>query len=351
MNCPADPKSILIIRLSSLGDIVILTPLFRSLREKYPSARIDFVTKVEFASLVTNNPHLSNVITYDPRTKFTGWKQLCRQIQTQRYDLLIDMHNNIRSHILARQLRPVTLLRYYKPRFKRFLLFYFWLNFFPRDFRLLAEYFKVLRPLGITEPPDNMPTARPEVFVSNAATAKALTILDKCGIREPFITILPIATWPNKLFPLEKYTNLARRINTELKVPVLWLGGHRDAHLQQLNYLIPGKSTRLAGETTLEESLALLSLSRAVIGNDTGLTYAAEALGVPVILILGPTARETGAGCYAPDSITLESRLFCRPCSQKGDRRCYRRRQQLCFDLITDAQIFDALVKITGAKP
>jgi len=351
MNYPADPKSILIIRLSSLGDIVILTPLFRRLREKYPSARIDFVTKVEFASLVAHNPHLTHVVIYDSHTKFGGWKALGHQLQAQRYDLLIDLHNNIRSHILAWQLRPVPLLRYYKPRLKRFLLFYLWLNFFPRDFRLLTEYFKVLRRLGITDSPDGRSAARPEIFVSNAARAKALTILEKCGIREPFVTILPVATWPNKLFPLEKYIKVARRINSELKMPVLWLGGKRDVELQKLNYLIPGKSVRLAGETTLEESIALLSLSRAVIGNDTGLTYAAEALEVPVVLILGPTARETGAGCWATNSITLESQLFCRPCSQKGDRRCYRRRQLLCFDLITDAQVFDALVKITGAKP
>jgi ADP-heptose:LPS heptosyltransferase len=88
-----------------------------------------------------------------------------------------------------------------------------------------------------------------------------------------------------------------------------------------------------------------------VIGNDTGLTYAAEALGVPVALILGPTSLETGAGSHADHSITLEAKVFCRPCSQKGDRRCYRRRHQLCFDLISTSQVFDALVKILGAEP
>jgi len=346
LTTTTNPNSILIIRLSSIGDIINLTPIFRSLREKYPLARIDFLTKMEFAEIVANNPFLSNIITYDSGTKLAGWRDLCRQLKAQDYDLLIDMHNNIRSHILSHYLRGTSLLRYHKPYLRRFLLFYFWLNFFSHDFRLLKEYYKVLQPLGINYPP----TAKPEIFLEPEAVSKARDVLVKYGISEPFIIILPIATWPNKLFPLEKYINVARRINTDLQMPVIWLGGKADIHLQQLDYLVPGKSVRLAGETTLSESLALIGLSRAVIGNDTGLTYAAEALGKPVILILGPTARETGAGCYAPKSIVLEAQLFCRPCSQKGDRRCYRRQRQLCFNQITDAQVYDALVKIIGAE-
>lgn len=347
MNIPANPTAILIVRLSSLGDIVILTPLFRRLREQYPSARIDLVTKSQFVSLVHDNPFLSNIIAYDSNTKLSGWLNLCRQLKAQNYDLFLDLHNNIRSHILGWYLRRIPRLRYHKPRIKRFLLFYLWLNFFPRDFCLLSDYFKVLRPLGIREPH----SARPEIFLSPDAIAKARNILADRGITGPFIVILPIATWPNKLFPLAKYIHVARRINSDLKLPVLWLGGRRDVQLQELDYLIPGLSVRIAGETDLEESLGLISQSRAVIGNDTGLTYAAEALGVPVVLVLGPTARETGAGSFAPESITLEPKLFCRPCSQKGDRRCYRRRRQLCLDLISDAQVFAALEKITGAKP
>ncbi|HPC35082.1 MAG TPA: glycosyltransferase family 9 protein [Candidatus Marinimicrobia bacterium] len=344
MTTITNPNSILIIRLSSMGDIVVLTPIFRSFREKYPSARIDFLTKKDFAEIVANNPFLSNIIAYDSSTGLAGWRELCQKLAAQDYDLLIDMHNNIRSHILSHYLRRVSLLRYHKPYLRRFLLFYLWLNLFPPDFRLLKEYFKVLQSLGINYPPD----ARPEIFLKPEAITKARDILAKYEISEPFVTILPIANWPNKLFPLEKYIKVARRINTDLQMPVLWLGGKGDIHLQQLDYLVPGKSVRLAGETTLSESLALISLSRAVIGSDTGLTYAAEALGKPVVLILGPTSQETGAGCYAPKSTVLEAQLFCRPCSQKGDRRCYRRRRQLCFDQITDGQVFEALEKIIG---
>ena len=154
-------------RLSSMGDIVVLTPIFRSLREKYPLARIDFLTKMEFAEIVANNPFLSNIITYDSGTKLAGWRDLCRQLKAQDYDLLIDMHNNIRSHILSHYLRRVSLLRYQKPYLRRFLLFYFWLNFFPHDFRLLKEYYKVLQPLGLT-----IRRPLPEIFSSRKQLPK-----------------------------------------------------------------------------------------------------------------------------------------------------------------------------------
>jgi len=339
-----EPKKILVIRLSSLGDIVILTPIFKSLRERFPEAQIDFLVKKEFKSIVAENPYISNVITFDIKEKLQGWNKLCRLLAHENYNLFIDMHNNFRSWILSLFLIKVPKLRYYKPRLLRFLLFYFLINFFPKSFSLLGEYFKVLRPLGI-----GLPDSKPEIFLSNYSLEKAKSILKNKGVKNQFVAILPIATWSNKRYPLKKYEELARRINDELNITVVWLGGERDAYLNDLSYLQPFKSIKIIGETDLEESLGILSQSSLVVGNDTGLTYSAEALGVPIVLILGPTSRETGAGHYCEKSVTLQKDIWCRPCSQKGDRRCYRRKQY-CMEGISSDEIFKAVRKIIEGK-
>ena len=88
--------------------------------------------------------------------------------------------------------------------------------------------------------------------------------------------------------------------------------------------------------------MAILSLANYVIGSDTGLTHAAEALGKPVSMILGPTSRETGAGVNLKESINLEKDLWCRPCSQNGKALCYRT-NQVCMDSISAKDVLQTI--------
>jgi len=331
-------RKVLIVRLSSIGDIVILTPIFRSIKEKFPYARIHYLIKKEFYPIVQDNPYVDRFWLYDVREGFRGWVRICRELASEDYDLLIDMHNVLRTWILSLILFKAIQLRYYKPRLFRFLLFYFYINLFPPDYSLLKEYYNVLKPLGI-----NYNGQKPEIFLNEKIVDKAKNELRNIGLNGPFATILPIANWKNKRYSLEKYAILAERITREYNLSVLWLGGKNDIYLKELpirdknsNYLYLSQDMAL--------SLGILSLSNLVIGNDTGLTYAAEAIGVPTILILGPTSCETGAGLYTDHGITIEKRLWCRPCSQRGNRKCYRKKQY-CLEIEPD-EIFKSVKKL-----
>jgi len=345
MRIPPQPRKILIVRLSALGDLVVLTPIFRRLREKFPETEIDVLVKQEIAAVVANNPFITNVLTFTTSTGFCSWRRLCWQLAERGYDLFIDMHRNLRSFMLGWYLSRTPRLLYHKPRLLRLLLFYCWWNRFPRGFRLLDSYLTVLKPLVIATESNTLT----EIFLPEETSDNARLILERHGIKSDYIVLLPIATWPNKLYPLERYSEIARRINIELKMSVVWLGGQNDEHLKRLNYMAPGQSVRIMGETTLPEALGIISLSRAVIGNDTGLTYAAEALGVPTVLIMGPTAHETGAGTYHPTSVEVFTKVWCRPCSQKGDRLCYRR-QRYCMERISSQQVWEALQSILRSR-
>ena len=101
-------------------------------------------------------------------------------------------------------------------------------------------------------------------------------------------------------------------------------------------------SVNLAGKTSLREAMAILALAKNIIGSDTGLMHAAEALGKPVSMILGPTSVQTGAGVVLPQSVKIEKDLWCRPCSQNGSFPCYRK-QQFCMDSIEPHNVIQSL--------
>lgn len=334
---------ILVVRLSSMGDIVVLTPIFRSLKEKFPSARVDYLVKKEFVPLVKGNSFIDNVVEFDFRSGLKGWRALCRELSQRGYDVLIDMHNVLRTWLLSLYMFKAIQLRYLKPRLHRFCLFYCYLNLFPEDFSLLKEYYKVLYPLGIEDC-----KYVPEIELSSEAREKASEVLQKIGLKGDFGVILGVANWANKRYPLEKYKVVAKKVLEKYGFAVLWLGGIRDTYLKD-NIQQEGAESFLYLSDSLELSLGILSMARVVVGNDTGLTYAAEALGVPTVLVLGPTSKETGAGLYRSDNAVVEKRLWCRPCSQRGNRKCYRRRQY-CFDLIEPEEVIAAVDKVLGKE-
>jgi heptosyltransferase-2 len=331
LNPVEEAFKILVVRLSSLGDIVVLTPVFRALRRRFPGAQIDCLTKTEFQPLLQDNQFISRVLTFDTATGLAGWLNLCRQLRTASYDLYLDMHANLRSRILGYYLHQSRLLRFRKPRLKRFFLFYLYLNLFPKDFSLLSEYLKVLALLDLESE-----GLLPEIFLNKTSINSVEIILKNHQISGSFVVLLPIATWINKRYSIERYKELAARIWETYHLPVIWLGGKEDRYLWEAGISGEAGNILLVGETSLVESLAILSRSTLVIGNDTGLSYAAEALGVPLIMILGPTSRETGAGPNCPGGYAIQQQLWCRPCSQKGDRRCYRRRRYCLEDIKVD---------------
>lgn len=338
------PQKILVIRLSSLGDIVVMTPIFRALRERYPTAQIDYLIKTEFQSLLENNPFISNLLVFDAKSGFRGWRKLCRRLAAEHYDIYIDMHNNLRSRVLGHYLQRASLLRFHKPRLKRFLLFYFYINIFRKNFTLLSEYFKVLKPLKISNA-----ALIPEIVLSDSAVQRTAEILAEQDIHQPFVVLLAVAAWANKRYSINKYRELSRRIVEKYNVQVVWLGGKKDHYLNEISGSKDPKNIFLIGETTLDESIAILSKSSLVIGNDTGLSYAAEAVGTPLIVILGPTSRETGAGPFGPDSQSIQQQLWCRPCSQKGNRKCYRKRQY-CLENISVDEIFGVVQSVLDGE-
>jgi ADP-heptose:LPS heptosyltransferase len=338
---------ILVIRFSSIGDIVQLSAAVDYLKRSVPGCTIEWLVKQQFADLVERMPQVDRVISYDKKTGLRGLVRLCRAASVPPYDLVCDMHAVTRSFLSAGFLRYRRLVRYHKPYVRRFTLFYLHTDHFPADFSPAHDFLAALEP-GITAP--SWFATRLTVSPADEQNAAALLKRHGCADGHAPVVFVCGAAWPQKRWPVEHWVELGRRIaGADPSVRIMVLGGPQDAHCAAIAGGIGAAAVDLHGTGDLGSALGLLAAAKVVIGHDTGLTHAAEALGHDVISILGPTGRQTGAFPLRPGSIVLERTMACRPCSQKGDRPCQLPRQD-CLLSITAADAFGAYQRIIAAR-
>ncbi len=331
---------VLVIRFSSMGDIILTAPVINALRQTYPDLTIDYLVHEQFQTLVSHfDPPPHRVIAFPLAIKSAQLPAYARKLARGEYDLVLDLHDSMRSKLLRRFFPGAQLRVYRKPRLKRWLLFNLWINRFPPDFSVVSEY---LRYAGLDLP------AREHQPRMSLGADETVDVLRRYGLEPGYLACVPGAAWPQKSWLKERYIELFGQRLASRPGRVVLLGGPRDTICDDIAASLgPAKVTNLKGATRLAEALALLSRSHGVVGSDSGLVHAAEALGVPVVMILGPTSRETGALTHHTASQVHEVSLWCRPCSQNGRRSCYRR-EQYCLTGTTVDQVGVSIDRIMG---
>ena len=324
-------QKILIIRFSSLGDIVLATSPLRTVRLSNPNAKITFLTLDTYAPLLEYHPDIDQLLAIEK-----GWsiKQLwdfSKHLASKDYDLIYDFHNSIRSNLVMFHSKcPIYQLK--KPRLKRAALFYFHKNYFKKSFSTIRMYHDYLGDIWDRE---TLPNTKLVVSMHENSNAKKL--LGSFGVGDDYIVAVPGAAWSQKQWSAEKYAQLF----DELKFPAVIIGSKSDTICFRVDEL--SKNTvNLAGETSIRDAMAIISNAKHVIGSDTGFIHAAEALEKNATMILGPTSRETGGGVYLPESKMIETDVWCRPCSQNGSFPCYRK-QQYCIESIRVEDVLQSM--------
>lgn len=313
-------KKIAIIRLSSIGDIVLSTPLIRSLRNKYPESRIDFIVKNEYAELLSTNLHLSNVISFDHTAGFAELRTLKKIIKKEKYDLLIDIHKNFRSVYLRNFAGSGLALKYKKDYVKRTLLVRFGLNRFKTIEPVYKRYFRAVETLGIV--PDNKGTELP---LTRNTILKVQTALTKSGLRQnqSLIVLCPGAGFATKKWNTKGFAEVGDYLSKKYKTMIGILGSSEDYEdCESVQNQMQERSVNYAGMFSLLESAAMLNHSSLVITNDTGLMHIAQSQNTPVVALFGSTTRELGYFPFPENSFVIEQDLGCRPCTHNGRNSC-----------------------------
>jgi ADP-heptose:LPS heptosyltransferase len=297
---------ILVIRFSSMGDIIYTTPVVRCLKQQLPNAEIHFLTKPAFRYIYDNNPYLDKLLLLKPSLTDT-----IRDIKAEKYDYLVDLHTNLRTSII--KLRTgIKSFTYDKQRLRKWLSLKFNLKLVP-PVHLVDRYLKAVKPLGIVN--DGQPI---NYYIKNQYS---LVDLLPATHQQGFVAFVIGATHFTKRMPNAKIISLCRQIN----LPIVLLGGNDvKANGYEIAAALGSKVYNACGITTLDESVFLTSQAKRLIGFDTGLTHIAEAFNIPIASIWGSTVPELlGVQPYQIDhALVAGIDLPCRPCSKFGQEKC-----------------------------
>ncbi len=300
-------KKILVIRLSSIGDIVLTTPLLRHLNKACPEAQIDYCTKSTFVSLLASNPRLTSIYTTE-------------LLPSGNYDLVVDLQNNFRSRAIVQSLQAGRIVQYSKENWKKWLLVHFKLDLNGKYRSVVDRYLHALKKVGISGDRQGC-----ELYPSSQEKAVAAPFFEGGGNT---IALCFGAKHFTKRFPPKQFATLISHLLDKKPLQLLLLGGTEDAPyaaeiLNTLPNRIRSMVINLAGRNTIMESAAILERCDAVLSNDTGLMHIASAFGKKLFVLFGSSSASFGFLPYHTQYDLFEVKgLSCRPCSHIGRDRC-----------------------------
>lgn len=342
------PNRILIIRFSSLGDIILLTPLFREIRHLFPDAGIDFLTSTTFAGVCANNPHINRIIAIDRSKGATDLNSFMDENDSQDYDLVIDAHRSLRSRMLL--VKWLGLFNGFsqktvsidKRSFKRNLLLLTGINLMKGAISQRQAYLNLITHLN---GPDK-PNAQTELFPGPAEEQKALRIVKEQRLSGKKIVALgPGASFAGKCWPKESFLELSDTLQ-EAGNRVILLGAAQETESRWIMENSRKKPVNLAGDLSFLETAAMLTFCSLVVSNDSAVVHFAEAMKVPALSIFGPTTKEFGYGPFLEQSRIMEVDLKCRPCSRNGKGKCHNPVQRQCLNDMTVETVLEASLQI-----
>ncbi len=305
-------KKILIIRFSSIGDIVLTTPVIRCLKLQQPDTEIHFLTKKAFKGILEHNPYIHKIHTIEKEVK-----EISSILKKENFDFVIDLHNNIRSMQIKRALgKPSSSFK--KLNFKKWLLVNFKINTLPET-HIVDRYLQTVEQLGIKNDLQGLDYFIPQQDEVNMASLPKF-------LQSGYIGFVIGAKHFTKQLPIEKIVSICEKLNS----PIILLGGKEDE--KKANDIIAHLSTitsqlvyNACGKYNLNQSASLIKQATKIISHDTGLMHIAAAFKNEVISVWGNTVPDFGFGPYLPDKksrIVEVKGLSCRPCSKIGYNKC-----------------------------
>jgi heptosyltransferase I len=361
----AEFSRILLIKPSALGDVVHTLPVLVKLRARYPRAQIDWLITPENAEVVRYHPALSNVVLFargDFSKRGRRWRafvsffDLLKQIRSAKYELIIDMHGQVRSAFFALISGARVRIGFDRP-VKRGLTVSAehdlknipshgwrgaregsWIAYTHRipiptlDVHAIDRYLWVAPLLGLDDNPPDL-----TIHLSPQATNKVNRLLEEHGVpaSKPLVVLVPGTIWETKHWTIEGFAGVARQFLQD-GFAVALAGTTRDQQrCRQIAAAAPG-TCDLSGKTTSADLAALIRRAEVAVTNDSGSMHVAASLGKPMVSVFGPT-NPVHIGPYERPESVVRVDLPCSPCN-------YRRLSQCPFDHACMKQVTSAMV-------
>ncbi|MFW5751766.1 MAG: glycosyltransferase family 9 protein [bacterium] len=311
------PVRFLIIRFSSIGDIVLTTPVIRCLKQQVEGAEVHYLTKKQFVSLLDKNPYIDKLHLLEDNLN-----ELLLNLENENFDYIIDLHNNLRSSIVKRKLRIISF-SFNKLNLKKWLLVNFKINRMPH-LHIVDRYMETLKVFDVKNDNLGLDYFIPEddiVDVSEISPA----------LKKGYVVIVLGANHKTKQIPNEKIIEVANG----LSYPVILIGGPDDTARGNEIASRCKNVYNVAGNYYFNQSASVMEQSEMVITPDTGMMHIAAALKKNIISVWGNTVPEFGMFPYQPgeNSEIFEVKgLSCRPCSKLGFEKCPKKHFRCMLD-------------------
>ncbi len=332
----AQKMKILVIRFSSFGDILAVLSVFAALHEKFPLAELHWLTRKDFEEIANAGKNVDRVWAVDKKQGFAGLQKIITQLRQEKFTHVYDAHNNLRSHWVSWRLRgPLKFLRRSQYRWRRFLLFRFHINKYPKPF---VHQWALLEPLARWGVPLTLPPP-PLLQIPQKIQQECQQRLS--GLRNSVVVALsPSASYELKRWPVSHWQELVRQ-NPQWNFVAL--GGPDDQFIEQITAVAPERCLNMAGKLSYLQSAGMVWAADLLVSNDTGLMHVAEQLGKPCVALLGPAPFG-----HPGRSTTLikERELECRPCSKHGQGPCVNSVYQKCLADISAGEVASGIQKL-----
>jgi ADP-heptose:LPS heptosyltransferase len=329
-NFEGKPVKILIVRFSSIGDIVLTTPVIRCLKLQFPLCTIDVLTKSRYRDLLINNPYISQIHCIEKTTS-----EILEDLKHENYQLIIDLHKNLRTFFLKFRLRKPSV-SFHKLNVKKFLMVLLKINRLPQ-IHIVDRMMLCVKKLGVKY--DGMGL---DYFIdSDTSLPEHINTFVRSNPKHFAFCIG--GTYYTKRCPNEKVIEICKNTN----IPVILIGGSEDeGNGDLIQQELGNLCYNACGHTSTDQSALIMQNSLFVISNDTGMMHIAAALKKPVISLWGNTIPLFGMTPFLPEGflppplIAEVKGLTCRPCSKLGFQNCPKKHFN-CMNQIDNHGVFD----------
>jgi lipopolysaccharide heptosyltransferase I len=312
-----DPGRILIIKPSAIGDIVHALPVLSLLRRRWPGAKVSWLVTPVCADLLRGQPQIDELIIFERKRFGAGWRSpralgellgFLRSLREPRFDLVLDMQGLFRSGWMSLATRSPVRVGFSNAREFGWL---FYTHRVHNDLRehAVSRYLDMAEAIGCGREPVEF------VLPTDEADRTAVAgMIGESAAGLPYAVLAPGANWATKRWPVENFASLVNPMRQEFGLNCVVAGGPGD---RERAAKIPG-AIDLTGRTTLRQLVALLAGAAVVVGNDSGPSHIAAALGRPLVTLYGPTSPVATGPWGKMDGVVT----FGVPCQPCYSRRC-----------------------------
>ena len=321
---------ILVIRFSSIGDIVLTTPVLRCLKNQLDGeVELHCLTKKQYKSIVDSNPNINKVYTIEKSTN-----EVIKDLKNEGYDYVVDLHKNLRSKRVIKKLKCLSF-SFEKLNYEKWLMTTFKINKLP-NIHIVERYLNAVKSLGVEN--DGLGL---EYYIPKKDEVEKSVL--PANFQNGYVSFAIGAQHATKCLPEHKIISICKQIQQ----PVVLLGGKEDAEKAERIVKAVGDTIfNTCGGFNLNQSASILKQSKALITHDTGLMHIAAALNVKIVSVWGNTIPEFGMYPYYPNQpdkfVMIENKnLNCRPCSKIGYDKCPKKHFK-CMEDIAVEDIIDS---------